>query len=125
MKISGNPNKFITKIFLAKNRHSKIDKTKILMTNGSLMKVKALQNAPLSFGLHQSIIGLENQFSIYLSVAVLHRFYCYSQQIQKFDYSRACHIQWHFQHFCHVKGKFPTSNDTLRHHICIKVMLLK
>ena len=26
--------------------HSKIDKTKILMTNGSLMKVEVLQNAP-------------------------------------------------------------------------------
>ena len=27
--------------------HSKIDRTKILMTNGSLMKVKVLQNAPI------------------------------------------------------------------------------
>ena len=27
--------------------HSKIDKTKILMINGSLMKVKVLQNAPI------------------------------------------------------------------------------
>ena len=37
--------------------HSKIDKTKILMTNGSLMKVKVLQNAPIgafciTFDLH-------------------------------------------------------------------------
>ena len=37
--------------------HSKIDKTKILMTNGSLMKVKVLQNAPFgafcnTFDLH-------------------------------------------------------------------------
>ena len=29
------------------NRHLKIDKTKVLMENGSLMKVKVLQNAPL------------------------------------------------------------------------------
>ena len=37
--------------------HSKIDKTKMLMTNGNLMKVKVLQNAPLgafcnTFDLH-------------------------------------------------------------------------
>ena len=37
--------------------HSKIDKTRILFTNGSLMKVKVLQNAPLgafcnTFDLH-------------------------------------------------------------------------
>ena len=40
-----------------KNSHSKIDKTKILLTNGSLMKVKVLQNAPFvafcnTFDLH-------------------------------------------------------------------------
>ena len=45
----------------------KIDITKILMTNGNLMKLKVLQNAPLgafcnTFDLHQAIIGIENQF---------------------------------------------------------------
>ena len=39
------------------NGHSKIDKTKILMTNGSLMKIKCLQTAPFgaffnNFDLH-------------------------------------------------------------------------
>ena len=47
------------------------------MTNGSLM---ALQNAPLgafcnTFDLHSAIIGLEKQFSVFLRVVVLHRFY--------------------------------------------------
>ena len=39
--------------------HSKIDKIKILMTNEG-----------------QTVIGLENQFSVFLRVAVLLRFYC-------------------------------------------------
>ena len=51
------------------------------MTNGSLVKVKSMQNAPLgafcnAVDLHKSIIGLENQFLVFLRVAVLHRFYC-------------------------------------------------
>ena len=40
-----------------------------------------LQNAPLgafcnTFDLHSAIIGLENQFVVFLRVAVSHRFYC-------------------------------------------------
>ena len=61
----------------------KIDKTKILMTNGSLMKVKSVAECSPYFGafcnsfdLHSAIIGLENQFLLFLRVAVLHRFYC-------------------------------------------------
>ena len=60
------------KLFYSKaceKRQLKIDKTKILMTNGcsSLMKVwPALSD----------IIGLENQFVVFLRVVVLHRFYC-------------------------------------------------
>ena len=58
------------------------------MTNGSLMKVesnaecsKGMQNAPLgafcnTFDMHLAIIGLENQFAVFLRVAVLRRFYC-------------------------------------------------
>ena len=38
--------------------HSKIDKTKVLKTNGSLMRLKVLQN-------HKVIIGLENQFLVF------------------------------------------------------------
>ena len=41
------------------------------MTNVSLMKVEILQN---TFGLHSAISGLENQFSVFFRVAVLHRF---------------------------------------------------
>ena len=29
-----------------------------------------------NFDLHEAIIDLENQFSVFLTVAVLHRFYC-------------------------------------------------
>ena len=51
--------------------HSKIDNTKILMTNGSLMKVKSIAEcSPLV------TIGLENPFFVFLRVAILHRFYC-------------------------------------------------
>ena len=40
-----------------------------------------MQNAPLgafcnTFDLHYAIIGLENHFSVFLRVAILHRFYC-------------------------------------------------
>ena len=45
-------------------------KTKIFMTNGSLMKVENIVNAPLgtfcnTFDLHLAIIGLEKQFSVF------------------------------------------------------------
>ena len=61
--------------------NSKIDKIKILMTNGSLIKIKILQNAPLeafcnTFDLHWGIISLEKQFLVFLRLAVLERFYC-------------------------------------------------
>ena len=36
--------------------HSKIDKTKMIMTNGGLMKVQSICN---TFDLHKAIIGLE------------------------------------------------------------------
>ena len=47
--------------------HSKIDKPKILMTNGSLMKVESIAEcSPRSilqyFDLHLAIIGIENHF---------------------------------------------------------------
>ena len=50
--------------------HSKIDKTKILMINGSLMMVKVLLNAPLgafcnTFNLHYAISGLETNFGLF------------------------------------------------------------
>ena len=62
-------------------RPLKIDITKILMTNGSLMQVKSIAEcSPWSilhtFDLHYVIIGLENQFVVVLRVAILHRFYC-------------------------------------------------
>ena len=44
--------------------HSKIDKTKILMTNDSLMKVESIAECN-TFDLHLAIIGLENQFLVF------------------------------------------------------------
>ena len=50
--------------------HSKIDKTKVLITNGSLMKVESIAECSLgafcnTFDLHSAIIGLENQFFVF------------------------------------------------------------
>ena len=47
--------------------HSKIDKTKVLKTNDSLMKVENIAECSLGvlciyFDLHKAIIGLVNQF---------------------------------------------------------------
>ena len=51
------------------------------MTNSSLMKVESIaEYSHLSilqyFDLHEAIIGLENQFLVFLRMAVLDRFYC-------------------------------------------------
>ena len=50
--------------------HSKIYKTKVLKTNGSLMKVESIAECSLgafcnTFDLHQAIIGLENHFLVF------------------------------------------------------------
>ena len=67
----------------AKNCHSKIVKTKISMTNCSLMKVKSFRILIAPFGafcktldLHLVKNGLGNQLLVFLRVAVLYRFYC-------------------------------------------------
>ena len=52
---------------------------KISMTNGSIIKVESIAAFGAfcnTFDLHYAIIGLENQFVVFKSVAVLHRFYC-------------------------------------------------
>ena len=62
--------------------HSKIDKIKILMTNGSLMKVESIAECSKgafcnTFDLYYAIIGIENQFSVFLRAADLqHTFSC-------------------------------------------------
>ena len=45
------------------------------MTNGSLMKAKSIAEFCNTFHLQLAIIGLENQYSVFLRVAFLHRFY--------------------------------------------------
>ena len=52
------------------------------MSNGSLMKVKSIAECSLkrafcnTFDLHLAIIGLENQFLVFMRVVVLDRFFC-------------------------------------------------
>ena len=58
-----------------------MDKTKILMTNGSFLKVESIEgehSAILLTCIKRQIIGLENQFLVFLRVTVLDRFYCRS-----------------------------------------------
>ena len=48
---------------------------------GAKWRSKVLQNASFgafcnTFDLHQAMIGIENQFLVFLRVAVLHGFYC-------------------------------------------------
>ena len=50
--------------------HLKIDTTKVWMENGCLMKVQS------TFDLHLEIIGLENQYVVFLRLTVLNRAYC-------------------------------------------------
>ena len=50
-------------------RHSKLDKTKVLKTNGSLMKDKCIAECSLgafcnTFDLHLAIFGLEKQLGL-------------------------------------------------------------
>ena len=54
--------------------YSKIDKTKILMTNGSLMRVKSILRTIVDQ--HYAIIGLERQFLVFFRVADLDSFKC-------------------------------------------------
>ena len=62
------PNGFTVKPVLS--GHSKMDKTKVLKTNGSLMKVERTAECSLgafcnAFDLHKVIIGLENQYLVF------------------------------------------------------------
>ena len=58
---------FIVAELVSLRGHSKIDKTKILMTNGSLMKVESIAECSHSVILWTCIIiiGIENQFFVF------------------------------------------------------------
>ena len=50
--------------------HTKIDKTNVFKTNGSLMKVESIAECSLgaffnTFDLHQAVIGLENKCLVF------------------------------------------------------------
>ena len=70
------------------------------MTNGSLMKVESIAKFCDTFDLHEAIIGLGNQFFVFLRVVVLDRFYCNSVSI------------------CNAKNKhvffFPSRQETVK-----------
>ena len=58
--------------------HSKLDKTTILMTNGSLLKVESIAECS-PWSILQCLwpaLSDKNQFLLFLRVAVLYRFYC-------------------------------------------------
>ena len=52
----------------------------ILMTNGSLMKVESIAAFRNTFDLHQEIIGLENQFVVFLRVAMFSQVLLYQRK---------------------------------------------
>ena len=59
-----------TTVKLVLSRYSKIDKTKVFMANGSLMKVKSIAECSIgafcnTFDLHLAIIGLEKQYLVF------------------------------------------------------------
>ena len=65
--------------------HSKIDKTKVLKTNCSLMKVKSIAECSFgafcnTFDLHLAIIGLENQFLIFFLSGRLRQVLLYAKK---------------------------------------------
>ena len=65
------------------SRHSKIDKTKIFKTNGSLMQVKSIAECSLgafcnTFDLHLAILSLGNQFLVFFLSGRLRQVLLYS-----------------------------------------------
>ena len=86
----------------AYNGHSKEDKTQILMTNGSLMKVERIaEYAPIgafckTFDIHKAIIGLESNFWSFWEWSFLYRFTVFAN------------IQlWHSLAFRYVVNRHP------------------
>ena len=66
------------------------------MTNGSLMNAESIAECTRgaicnTFDLHLAKIGLENQFVVFLRVAVLHRFYCTLYWIHKITGGKKLH----------------------------------
>ena len=61
---------------MCKTATQKIDKTKILMTNGSLMKVESITKRSILRHALKSDNGIENHFFCLFRVAVIHRFCC-------------------------------------------------
>ena len=87
--------------------HSKIDKTKVLKTNGSLMKVESIAECSLgafckTFDLHKAIIGLENHSLVFFLSGC-------RRQVLLYGYSELL--------------KSVRSDIQDRHHVCLIVQL--
>ena len=75
LSVQAHPNKvgaisFMDTVNFVLSGHPKIDKTKVLQTNGSLMQVKSIAECSLgafcnTFDLHKTIIGLEYKFLVF------------------------------------------------------------
>ena len=74
---------------------------------------KVLQNVALcnTFDLHKAIIGLENQFSVLLRVAVLHRSYWILQYNAKWSNHTGKEISLLCMHNLAVFGRYKLSRD--------------
>ena len=64
-------------------RPLKIDKTKILITNGSLIKVESIadEHSAILLTCVKAIVGLENKLLVFFRVAVLQSVYCISRTV--------------------------------------------
>ena len=65
VKKNMNSVKFMSTVKPVLSGHSKIDKTKILLTNSSLMKVESIAECS-TFDQHLAIIGLKKQILVFL-----------------------------------------------------------
>ena len=81
--------------------YSIIEKTKVLKTNSSLMKVQSIAECSLgafcnTFHLHEAIIGLENQFMVFFLSGRLRQVLLYF--LQKI-YQQLYVVKLMFEHF--------------------------
>ena len=98
--------------------HSKIDKTKVLNTNGSLMKVKSIAECSLgafcnSFDLHLAINGLEKQFLVFFLSGRL-------RQVLLYSFFKRGHILTFTLHMNFAEADTTLSKDSVNivHELC-------
>ena len=101
--------------------HSKIDKTEVLKTNGSLMKVKSIAECSLGafcniFDRHQAIIGLENHFLVFFLSGCLRQALLYKITFLLND----THLQ-HYHSYNHRPHSMSwTTTKEFKQHLSLK-----